>query len=132
MAEILGLGCSHAPMILNPPEEWGRMRDRIFARVPDYQPPPELLADRGEDDGLGADRRNQERLVTAFRVLHDRLHGWAPDLVLVIGDDQAENFLADNLPVFALYTGTEVEAYPFHRPTAHVNRPAGSPHLEWL
>ena len=57
----------------------------------------------------------------AFGVLHDRLHGWAPDVVMVIGDDQAENFLSENLPVFALYTGSEVEAYPFHRPTGRVN-----------
>jgi hypothetical protein len=34
MAEILGIGCSHAPMILNPPEEWPRTRERIMSRVP--------------------------------------------------------------------------------------------------
>lgn len=121
MADILGIGCSHAPMILNPPEEWGRVRQSIYSRIPNYQPPPELLADRGEDNGLSADRRNQGRIVNAFRVLHDRLHAWAPDVVMVIGDDQAENFRKENLPIFALYTGTEVDAYPFHRPLARVN-----------
>lgn len=131
MAEILGIGCSHAPMILNPPEEWGRMRERIYARIPNYQPPPELLADRGDDNGLSADRRNQARIVNAFRTLHDRLHAWAPDVVMVIGDDQAENFLSDNLPVFALYTGTDVEAHPFHRPLAHVNLWGGAPEAKF-
>ena len=131
MAEILGIGCSHAPMILNPPEEWGRMRERIYARIPNYQPPPELLADRGDDNGLSADRRNQARIVNAFRTLHDRLHAWAPDVVMVIGDDQAENFLSDNLPVFALYTGTDVEAHPFHRPLAHVNLWGGAPEAKY-
>jgi hypothetical protein len=118
-------------MILNPPEEWGRMRERIYARIPNYQPPPELLADRGDDNGLSADRRNQARIVNAFRTLHDRLHAWAPDVVMVIGDDQAENFLSDNLPVFALYTGTDVEAHPFHRPMAHVNLWGGAPEAKY-
>jgi hypothetical protein len=131
MAEILGIGCSHAPMILNPAEEWGRTRARIFARVPDYQPHPELVADLGDDNGLTADRRNQGRIVEAFRVLHDRLHAWAPDVVVVIGDDQAENFLSDNLPVFSLYTGAEVEGYPFHRALGHVNLWGGAPETKY-
>lgn len=131
MAEILGIGCSHAPMILNPSGEWGRVRERIFSRVPNYQPPPQLLGELGEDNGLSADRRNQERLVKAFGVLHDRLHGWAPDVVMVIGDDQAENLLAENLPVFCLYTGTEVEAYPFHRAMARVNLWGGAPETKY-
>ena len=131
MADILGIGCSHAPMILNPPEEWGQMRERIFSRVPGYQPPPELIAELGDDHGLSADRRNQARIVEAFRVLHDRLHAWAPDVLMVIGDDQAENFQADNLPVFSLYTGSEVAGHPFHRPMAHVNLWNGAPETEF-
>ena len=81
MGEILGIGCSHAPMILNPPEEWGRMRERIFSHVPGYQAPAQLLAELGEDQGLSEDRRNQARIADAFRVLHDRLHAWAPDVL---------------------------------------------------
>jgi hypothetical protein len=50
---------------------------------------------------------------------------------MVIGDDQAENFLSDNLPVFALYTGTDVEAHPFHRPLAHVNLWGGAPEAKY-
>ena len=40
---------------------------------------------------------------------------------MVIGDDQAENFLQDNLPPFCLYTGAEVDGYPFQRPAARTN-----------
>jgi hypothetical protein len=131
MAEILGIGCSHAPMILNPADEWGRMRSRIYSRIPNYQPPPDMQADLAEDNGLSADRQNQARIVNAFRVLHERLHAWAPDVLMVIGDDQAENFLADNLPVFALYTGTELEGHPFHRPMGHVNLWGGAPEAKY-
>ncbi|MFQ5861223.1 MAG: hypothetical protein ACE5IG_06715 [Dehalococcoidia bacterium] len=122
MAEILGIGCSHAPMILNPPEEWGRLREWLYATYnPNYQAPPQVLTELGEDNGLSADRRNHQRIVDAFAVLRDKLHAWNPDVLMVIGDDQAENFKLDNLPTFCLYTGQEVEAYPFHRPVNHIN-----------
>jgi hypothetical protein len=39
MAEILGPGCSHGPIILTPPEVWARGRERVFARIANYQPP---------------------------------------------------------------------------------------------
>jgi hypothetical protein len=53
--------------------------------------------------------------------LHDRLHAWNPDVLMIIGDDQAENFQQDNLPPFCIYTGAEVKGYPFQRPAARVN-----------
>lgn len=43
MAEILGLGCTHAPMILNPPEEWANMRQGIYSRIPGYQRPESMV-----------------------------------------------------------------------------------------
>ncbi|WP_179138126.1 hypothetical protein [Candidatus Entotheonella palauensis] len=39
MADILGIGCSHGPIILTPPEVWNKGRERIFARVSNYEPP---------------------------------------------------------------------------------------------
>jgi hypothetical protein len=121
MGEVLGLGCTHAPMILNPAEQWTEVRKNIFGRVPNYQPPAKLIAELGNDNGLSQDRINQQRIVDAFQALRDKLHSWKPDLVMVVGDDQAENFLRDNLPTFCLYTGSEVEGYPFHRSSGKVN-----------
>lgn len=121
MAEILGLGCSHGPIILTPPEVWAKGRERLFNRVPDYQPPPQLLAELGQDNGLRQDRLDQQRVVESFRVLHDHLHQWNPDVVMIIGDDQAENFKEDNLSPFCIYTGETVDGYPFQRPAARTN-----------
>ena len=121
MAEILGLGCSHGPIILTPPEVWAKGRERVFARIPNYQPPAQLLEELGQDNGLNQDKLDQKRVVESFKVLHDRLHDWNPDVLMIIGDDQAENFLQDNLPPFCLYTGAEVDGYPFQRPAARVN-----------
>ena len=121
MAEILGLGCSHGPIILTPPEVWSKGRERIFARVPNYEPPPQLLKELGDDNGLSQDRKDHEHVITSFGVLRDRLHAWNPDVLLIIGDDQAENFTEDNIAPFCLYTGAEVGGYPFQRPAARVN-----------
>ena len=121
MAEILGLGCSHGPIILTPPEVWTKGRERIFSRIPDYEPPAQLLEELGQDNGLSQDKLDQKRVVESFQVLHDKLHEFDPDVLMIIGDDQAENFQQDNLPPFCLYTGTEVDGYPFQRAAARVN-----------
>ena len=121
MAEILGLGCSHGPIILTPPEVWTKGRERIFSRIPDYEPPAQLLEELGQDNGLSQDKLDQKRVVESFQVLHDKLHEFDPDVLMIIGDDQAENFLQDNLPPFCLYTGSEVDGYPFQRAAARVN-----------
>ena len=121
MAEILGIGCSHGPIILTPPEVWAKGRERVFARIPDYQAPAQLLEELGQDNGLTQDKLDQKRVVESFKIMHDKLHEWNPDVLMIIGDDQAENFLQDNLPPFCLYTGSEVDGYPFQRPEARVN-----------
>ena len=121
MAEILGIGCSHGPIILTPPEVWAKGRERVFARIPDYQAPAQLLEELGQDNGLTQDKLDQKRVVESFKIMHDKLHEWNPDVLMIIGDDQAANFLQDNLPPFCLYTGSEVDGYPFQRPAARVN-----------
>lgn len=121
MAEILGLGCSHGPIILTPPEVWGKTRERMYARIPNYQAPGQLLEELGQDNGLSQDISDQKRVVESFQVLHDRLHEFDPDVLMIIGDDQAENFKQDNLPPFCIYTGSEVDGYPFQRQAARTN-----------
>ena len=71
MAEILGIGCSHAPMILNPPEEWGNMRKSIYSPIPGYQAPPSMIEELADDNGLVHDRQNQQKIIDAFKVLRD-------------------------------------------------------------
>lgn len=121
MAEILGLGCSHGPIILTPPESWAKTRERMYARIPNYQPPGQLLEELGQDNGLSQDISDQKRVVESFAVLRDRLHEWDPDVLMIIGDDQTENFKQGNLPPFCIYTGSEVAGYPFQRQAARTN-----------
>ena len=74
MSEILGLGCSHGPIILTPAEVWSKGRERVYARIPDYQKPAQLLEELGQDNGLAQDKRDQKRVMESFKVLHHRLH----------------------------------------------------------
>ena len=113
MAEVLGLGCSHGRIILTPTEIWHKSRERIFGRIPNFRAPPQLIKELGDDNGLTQDRLDQQKVVEAFQVMRERLHDWKPDVLMVIGDDQAENFQQDNLPPFCLYTGSEVDGFPF-------------------
>ena len=81
MAELLGLGCSHGPIILTPPPEvWSKGRERVFARIPDYEAPAQLLEELGQDNGLSQDIRDQKKVVESFRVLREKLHEWNPDV----------------------------------------------------
>ena len=66
-----------------------------------------------DDNGLTQDRLDQKKIVDAFNAMRDCFHEWKPDVLSVIGDDQAENYQLDNLPPFCLYTGSEVDGYPF-------------------
>jgi hypothetical protein len=86
--------------------------------------PPDLFADRsrwpremaeewGADDGLGAAREHERRLLEGFRAMRRAIDDFAPDFVLIWGDDQFENFRADCIPAFCLYVFDELECRPY-------------------
>lgn len=59
---------------------------------------PEKMQERYE-----ANRRAQHRL-------NDVIASVAPDVVVIVGDDQHEQFLDDNMPMFCLYRGASASA----------------------
>jgi aromatic ring-opening dioxygenase catalytic subunit (LigB family) len=118
--------------MLVPPEQWGAVRSRIVARVPNYKDPPELVAELGDDNGLSAARAHHRQAMEGFRVLRERLERFQPDVLVMFGDDQAENFHPDNLPTFSIYVGAELEGYPFHRQLASINLWNGAPEQRFL
>ena len=64
--------------------------------------PAELIAELGNDDGLSAANRCGERFGNDFRAIRKILDDFNPDLVVVWGDDQYENFREDIVPAFCL------------------------------
>jgi hypothetical protein len=121
MADILGLGVTHYPPLAGPDEDMAwilrqTLRDPALPealRRPEGWPAP-MRAEWGDDAGLGAARRHRADLRRWFAEARRRLDAFGPDLVLIWGDDQYENFREDLIPAFCVLA---YEAFE-HRPWA--------------
>ena len=124
MAEVtLGIGSSHSPMLSTPHEAFAGLADLDRARLPEFAAKARESA-TWIDRELQADvtRERHEATQAAIRHLGGVLAEEAPDVVVVIGDDQNEWFSPDNQPALCIYWGESVE----NRPRA-CRRCAGSP-----
>src|SRR5262250_2529386 len=98
MASLVGVfNTSHRPFCYMPPEGWNEVRASRSPR-----------ADVPWDD-LPVNRQKAERIQAAFAELRSRLAAAAPDVIVVIGDDQLECFDFSNYPAFSVYVGEEFE-----------------------
>ena len=112
MAEIvLGLGASHGPPVTMPVQQWPALveKDQRDPRM-DYNA---LLktAKATIHDEIRPERM-AERFETAQRSLgklREVLEATAPDVILVVGDDQGEQFTPDHMPAFCIYRGDTME-----------------------
>src|ERR1700686_1979383 len=123
MAQIvLGIGTSHSPMLQLMPEEW-RLREASHRRTPElwFQGKKytfdELLEVRGGEHFAReiTDEKRQARHDATERGLARRgetLDRVAPDVCVIIGDDQHESFHDDNMPTFSVYWGATVDDAP--------------------
>lgn len=125
MAEIsTSFGCSHGPLLSTPPEQWDarasadrRNKELWFeGRSWSFD---ELVAERNGVEAFAAEvdldvRRARARACqAAIASLGDLLEGdAAPDILVVVTDDQREVFTEELQPVFALYQGSEVPHLP--------------------
>ncbi len=104
MAEIVGcMAMSHGPQLLTPPDRWTELPTRIKGP---FHPKDGIEAELTPD----AMRAYSARCDAAIAALRDRLAEWAPDTVIIVGDDQAENLLRDNMPPFTIFIEDEVDA----------------------
>lgn len=123
MAEILGIGCTHYPPGLVPDEHrpWPlpfqlKNDPRIPERFRDPANWPEpMRLEWGDDEGVSAHRPNRARSHRAFRALRARIDRFSPDLVVIWGDDQYENFREDIIPPFCVQAYPEIVCNPFHK-----------------
>lgn len=103
MAQIVGcLAMSHAPQLMLQPDQWGLLNTRSWDPLPLK---PEL-----EKETMAVKWAKWNRCMAAIQGLRKILEDIAPDTVIVVGDDQHENLLDDNMPPFTLFIGKEVEA----------------------
>jgi Catalytic LigB subunit of aromatic ring-opening dioxygenase len=120
MAEILGLGCTHRPVMLRRDEDWtGMMKASLAdpdmpARMQDPANWPEpLKAELGSDWGAAAAGRARVVFRRHFAEARRALDEFRPEVVVMFGDDQYENFKEDIVPPFAVlaYDGHEIEPW---------------------
>lgn len=121
---VFGLAVSHGPLLSTPPEKWylrenaDRQNKRHVFRgdVYDFEG---LRAARRQD--FSAESTLEKRIARhaacqkALDTLATKLHEVAPDLVIIIGNDQREVFKEDYIGAFTVYTGETVENVP-HTP----------------
>jgi Catalytic LigB subunit of aromatic ring-opening dioxygenase len=122
---VLGLATSHSPQLSLPPEHWLRrgeedQRNPSLYRVPDgkHVTFEELLAEAGP--GIAQEltpevfQKRYDANQQGIARLAEALERVAPDVLVILGDDQQEAFHDDNMPAFCVYWGEQVPYVPRH------------------
>jgi hypothetical protein len=111
MAEIvLGIGSSHSPQLSIPWTQWDLLREkdendpRLDYRALLKQAKPDIEKELTREKW----RQRHEACQRAIGVLGEILRKANPDAVVVLGDDQHEQFQDDNMPTFAVYHGNSL------------------------
>ena len=120
MGGILGIGCTHGPQLQFPDENMADILRRYLrnertpvARKDPSTWPAAMRAEWADDEGLAAAREHRRVLVDGFRQARRALDAFKPDLVLIWGDDQYENFREDLVPPFAVLGMPEIPVEPY-------------------
>lgn len=104
---VLGIGTSHSPQLSVRASEWQVLREKDeHDRRLDYQgllrrAKPNLESELTPEKF----RQRDEACQKAIQTLGDILRKADPDVVVIFGDDQHEQFQDDNMPTFAIYHG---------------------------
>jgi hypothetical protein len=125
MGEILGLGLTHYPGLAARDENMTGILRQVLADPglpePDRDPanwPEALRREYSTDQGKAAAAAHREALVANLRRLRQALDDFAPDVVLIWGDDQYENFKEDIIPAFCVLAFDHAEVKPWKRQAA--------------
>ncbi len=117
MGDILGLGLTHYPPLVGRDENMAGILRTILRdpglperdRDPANWPAP-MRREYGDDGGTASAAAHREWLVRRFRHCRTLLDDFRPDVVVIWGDDQYENFTDDVIPPFCVLAYDAVEA----------------------
>ena len=103
MANLIGCAAmSHAPQLMLNPDYWHLLNNRQGEGLPDK---PGL-----ENETKELKWAKWNSCMAAIGKLREIIAAARPDVIIVVGDDQHENLVDDNMPPFTIYMGEEVEA----------------------
>jgi 3-O-methylgallate 3,4-dioxygenase len=129
---VLGIGTSHSPMLNATAEEWARFAPReptlhMYDRAGAPATYAALLEQAGgRYDGECTPVKFAERLGAAHAALdrlREEIRRARLDALVIVGDDQKELFLDDNVPCLLVYRG---------RTLPHCMRPAKPEWVDWF
>jgi hypothetical protein len=104
MATICAVVCaSHSPFLYAAPEEWTAAR---LARNASDAFSKDLPLDSTDEN-----KAKHARCMRAFEILRAQLAKARPDVLIVFGDDQLEQFTFGNLPAFCVFVGDSISGY---------------------
>ena len=103
MANLAGcVAMSHAPQLMLDPGNWHLLQNRQSENLPDKPGLENETDDRKWTKWRGC--------MSAIEKLKARIESLRPDVLIVVGDDQHENLVDDNMPPFTIYMGEEADA----------------------
>jgi Catalytic LigB subunit of aromatic ring-opening dioxygenase len=120
MGDVLLLGMTHYP-----PFAWTDDNMAIFHRmmladpaVPDDARdvatwPAAQRAEWGTDEGRSTAPAHRAALEAGFDAIGGALDGFGPDVVVIFGDDQYENFREDTVPPYSVLAYDDLEVQPW-------------------
>ena len=125
-----GLATSHSPQLNTSPEIWEIRaewdRDNPVFRFSDLMSRPDL-PDLTEALTRSAMQERYDACQAALDKLYRTYLDLAPDVAVVIGDDQHEMFAGDVVPAVAVYAGDTIDDLPRPLESLHPSQVAG----EW-
>ncbi len=103
MANLVGcVAMSHAPQLMLDPSNWHLLNTRKGESLPDK---PELAAETDEVKWT-----KWKGCINAIDQLRQKVAALKPDVLIIVGDDQHENLVDDNMPPFTIFMGADAEA----------------------
>lgn len=122
MAELLLLGMTHYPLLATTDDEMASLMRRMLADplVPEAEKDPAgwpdpMRAEWGDDEARSSAAAHRDLLRDGFTAQRAALEAFAPDVILVWGDDQYENFKEDLIPAYGLLIYDDLDAHPWRR-----------------
>jgi Catalytic LigB subunit of aromatic ring-opening dioxygenase len=117
VGEILGLGMTHYPPLISHDQNMADILRAIMKdpglperyRDPSGWPEP-MRREYAGDGGTAAAAGHRASLLRHFRHARRLLDEFRPDVVVIWGDDQHENFTADIIPPFCVLAYDQIEA----------------------
>ena len=127
MGEILGLGVTHYPGLTAQGNLCRRIKfcladPALPERLRDLNNWPAPMREQWSDDeGRAHSDAHRQQMIDGFRMARRALDEFHPDICLIWGDDQYENYRQDCVPPFSVLAYDQVEFFPWRDNQRGVN-----------